>query len=253
MMLKSRLGVALTVIVAAGIGAAGGAFWGQWLSQRAFDSRVHSYLIAHPQVLMEMDSALRRQADQARDQAVVKHLAAIDHNPGDPVWGNPKGTVTIAEWFDYQCPFCKAEAPVLARLVKADPHVRVVEKMFPVIGGPGSVIAAKAALASMRQGKFVAFHAALLADHTPEDHLDEARIMAIAKSVGLDVARLKHDMAAPGIMARISANLTLAREIGITATPGLVIGDHLDVGFLPYARLKALVDEAEKAKPGAAQ
>lgn len=216
-------------------------------SSEHFDSMVHDYLIAHPEVLIEMSQALREKqqaaAQEKARQGIVQNRAALYSDPADPVAGNPSGTITVVEFFDAECPFCKRLAPDLQRLIAENKGVRLVYKEFPILG-PGSVTAAKAALASIRQGKYEAFHNALMADATPEHQLTEAHIMEIAKSVGLDTVRLKADMASPEVAAKIYSNRALAQALGVTATPGLVIGDRMVAGALPYPALLQAIDEA---------
>jgi protein-disulfide isomerase len=218
----------------------------------AMDTTIHDYLTRHPEVLMEMSQALQAKqqaaAAERAKQGIERNRAALFSNPADPVAGNPAASVTIVEFFDAECPFCKKVAPDLARLVAEDPDVRLVFKEYPILG-PGSFVAAKAALASMAQGKYEAFHNALMADQTPEHQLAEPRIMAIARSVGLDVKRLKDDMGAGEIETAINGNRALAQAVGITGTPGLIIGDKMVPGAMPYDALKQAVKSvrAERA------
>ena len=219
----------------------------------ALDAALHDYLLAHGDVVLQalQENQKRQQAaraEQARE-AIVRDRAALLADPTDPVVGNPSAAVTVVEFFDAECPFCKREAPALKRLYAEDPSVRVVYKDFPILG-PGSVAAAKAALAAMRQGRYEVFHDALMADATPEHQLSEPRILAIARSSGLDVARLRRDMAAPEIAAKIAANIDLARKLGITGTPGVIIlgpgpnSGRLLPGAISLAALKTAVAEA---------
>ncbi len=220
------------------------------------DASIHDYLTRHPEVLMEMSAALRQKQRAAMEekakQALADNHAALFDDPADPVVGNPKGDVTVIEFFDAECPYCKKLAPDLRRLMAVDPGVKLIYKEFPILG-PGSMAAAKAALAARRQGKYEAFHDALMADATPEHQLAEPRILQIAKAAGLDVARLKTDMASPEIAAKIAANIDLARKIGLTGTPGLIIGGSLVPGAMPYEALKQAVAEARLQKITARQ
>jgi len=218
-----------------------------------FDAKVHAYLSKHPEVMAEMSAALQQKQQAA---ALEKSSAAIKANAQalfaaaeDPVIGNPVGDVTVVEFFDYQCPYCKAEAENLTRLVAEDNHVRVVFKQFPVVGGPGSMTAAKAALAAIAQGKYANLHNALMKDKTPERQLTDNQIYALAGTAGLDVDRLKRDMATPDFAMKIAASMTLGRDIGITGTPALVIGGRVINGMVPYDALKGIVaDERTHTK-----
>ncbi|TWB41029.1 DsbA family protein [Nitrospirillum pindoramense] len=205
---------------------------------------IRDYLLAHPEVLLEAQQALA--AKQAADrQAQARALVARNHDalvadPEDPEMGNPRGDVTIVEFFDDECPYCKMMAPTLEALIRTDPGVRVVLKDIAILG-PGSEVAARYALAAKRQGKYAAFHAALMADKTPEHQLTEAHLLEIAARLNLDTARLARDIQAPEIMGRAGRNRALAQAIGVTATPGLVIGDSVQTGALtPDALAKAV-------------
>ena len=219
------------------------------------EQTIHDALLRHPEWLAEMSQALRtkQQADMAERArtAMAQNKAALYSNPADPIAGNPSGTVTVVEFFDRECPFCKRIAPDLQRLLAENPDVRVVYKEFPILG-PGSIAAAKAALAAQRQGRYLPFHDALMADTTPEHQLAESRIMDIAQSVGLDLKRLKADMAAPDIAAAIESNKALARALGINGTPGLIIGDRFTAGAMSYEALRQAVAEARVQKAASA-
>lgn len=219
-------------------------------STQNFDDQVHDYLTRHPEVLMEMSQALARKrqeamASQAKD-AIAKHRAELFANPEDGSAGNPKGDVTIVLFFDAECPFCKKAAPDIGRLIATDRNLRVVYKEFPILG-PMSVTAAKAALASSRQGKYGAFHDALMADRTAEHQLTEAHLFEIASSVGINLARLKSDMASESIAAHVTADIAFADKIGIRSTPSMIIGDKLIPGAMSYEQLTQAVAHARKS------
>jgi len=209
-----------------------------------WDAAIHDYLLTHGDVVLQslQDNQKRQQA--ARMDALRPALLA---DPTDPVAGDPGAMVTVVEFFDNECPFCKKIAPDLSRLMAENRDVRIVYKEYPILG-PGSQIAARAALASMKQGKYDPFHAVLMADTTPEHQLAEPRVMEIAKGVGLDVIRLKADMAAPEIAAKIAGNGGLARQLGITGTPGLIIGDKVMSGAVPYQTMAGAVADARAAR-----
>lgn len=209
---------------------------------------IHDYLFEHPEVLPEMSAALQQKQRAAFDaharQAIDGNRRAIYGDGEDGIAGNPAGRVEVVEFFDYQCPFCKQLGPDLAKLAADNPDVRIVYKEFPILGG-GSVVAARAALASVRQGKYTVLHDALIADRTPEHQLDEGRILDIARTAGLDVERLRADMASPDVAAKVDANLALGQKLGISGTPDLIVHDQVLQGLLPYDQLRKLV--ADKA------
>ena len=162
----------------------------------------------------------------ASDQVVAQKDAALLNDPSSPVIGNPHASVAVIEFFDYACPYCKAAEPRLEALLKSDKGTKLVLKEFPILT-PESMIATKAALASVKQGKYVQFHNALMNYKGP---LESSLIFDTAKEVGLDVGRLRKDMASPEITDEILANFNLARSLRIFQTPGFIVGNHILTG-----------------------
>ena len=218
----------------------------QNLDKSRIEKIIREYLINNPEVLGEAIRALqakRKARRQTAAQASIRNnRKRIYEDPEDPVGGNPNGDVTIVEFFDYRCGFCKRVAPVVDAMLAKDNKIRIVYKEFPVLG-PNSVLAAKAALASRAQGKYLAFHKALM---YAKISYDEASIMKIATSVGIDTARLKKDMRAPGIQAQITKIRALARSLSIRGTPAFVIGEQLFPGALKPAQLARMIQMARK-------
>jgi protein-disulfide isomerase len=163
---------------------------------------------------------LQADKDAAQQAAIAKAESRITGDPGTQVLGNPNGDVTIVEFFDYQCPYCKADEPALEQLLKDDRGVKLIVKEFPILGAP-SLAASKAALASVAQGKYEPFHDALLAH---KGHLDTDQIDGIATDAGVDLARLRRDETAPEIADAIIYDFNLARSLKITGTPGFIVG-----------------------------
>jgi protein-disulfide isomerase len=184
-------------------------------------------------------------ADRTR-KALTDQRDALEKDPLAPVAGNPRGDVTVVEFFDYSCGYCKRVAPALEALKAADPNVRVVYKEFPILG-PGSVFAARAALAAHRQGKYEPLHRALM----QADALDEAVVRRLAAEVGLDVARLEKDMEAPEVMQALQGNQQLAAALDIGGTPAFVIGERLVPGAVGAEALQALVNQERERRKGA--
>jgi protein-disulfide isomerase len=162
-------------------------------------------------------------AAAARDQRAAGKIDALDNDPGSPSMGNPKGDVTIVEFFDYVCPYCKAVEPRLEAVLKSDRRVKLVLKEFPILTQQ-SMIASRMALAAVRQGKYTPFHLALM--HATGS-LQAADIDAIAQSVGLNVGKLHKDMYAPEVTDEIIANFNLARAMRAFQTPTFVVGSHI--------------------------
>ena len=210
---------------------------------------VHDYLLQNPEVIYQAVQELQRRhdAEEAKRQqvAVGEHKDQIFANGADPVGGNPKGDVTLVEFFDYHCGYCRGMAPQLRALLSQDPKVRFVFKDIPILS-PESTVAAKAALAAARQGqgKYQDFHFALM----QSKDLTREAIFDTAAKVGLDTKRLAQDMDDPAIAAKIDQNLKLAEDLGVNGTPAFVIGDTLIPGATEPARLAELIaKQREKA------
>jgi len=193
-------------------------------AQRAqIESILHDYLLNHPDILVQVAQKLQQQQNDQMQQQAMKAVGtqtqALFNSPNSPVAGNPKGKVTLVEFFDYQCPHCKSVEPAVMELLKTEPNLRVVYKEFPIFGA-GSQFASQAALAAQLQGKYPAFHAALMKAKAP---FSEEEILNTAKSVGLDIDKLKSDMTQPSIKQELADNLQLANALGLPGTPGFII------------------------------
>ncbi len=213
------------------------------------ESIVHDYLMKHPEVIIDAVQAYQETLQAAKDKAAKEELAKrssdLLNDPETQVLGNTKSDCTIVEFFDNQCPYCQANEPEIQKLLKQDNRVKLVLKEFPILG-PTSLVAAKAALASVKQGKYAEFHEALLSH---KGHYDKAQVVDdIAKSVGLDLDKLHKDMESPEIAAEIEKNLDLGRALNIDGTPGFVIGDQIVGGASSMDELKKYVADACKDK-----
>jgi protein-disulfide isomerase len=207
---------------------------------------VREYLLQHPEVLVEAIQKLEAKEETERnDKASAQLTAKKDELYADamaPVGGNKAGDVTVVEFFDYNCPYCKTVAPALKKAIEADGKVRLIYKEFPILS-PESEVAAKFALAAHLQGKYVPFHEALLAR---KGRADEAGALEVAKSVGLDVAKLKTDAAKPEIADAIKKNRALARALDMRGTPAFVIGNQLIGGAVDLEDFQAKIADARK-------
>jgi protein-disulfide isomerase len=207
----------------------------------AFETQALAFVRTHPEAIVESVNALetRRQADQANELTAIldQKRDEIFNDASTPVGVNPYGDATLVEFFDYNCPYCRKESPVLAAAEKADPGLRVVYKEFPILG-PGSTFAARAALASRAQGKYLAFHDAMLAH---PGAITETSALAIAGEAGLDLERLKIDMQDPAIDATIKRNLALADALHISGTPTFVAGKEIHPGLVDADGTKRLI------------
>ena len=207
---------------------------------------LHDYLVHNPEVLIDAlrdaEAQLTRDADAKASQALNDRRREVFADPVDPVGGNPHGDATIVEFFDYRCPYCKQVQPSLRQLIEQDPRLRLVYKELPVLG-PASVTAAHAALAAQKQGKYEAFHTAMMA---ARGQITDDTVYRIAGSVGLDLDRLKKDMAAPEVEQALKANLALADALNIHGTPAFIVGDRIVPGAVGLDALKDMVADARK-------
>lgn len=206
---------------------------------------IRDYLLRHPEVLVEAMQSLEAQqklaeAEQNRARIGANRKALLE-DPDSFVVGNPKGDVTVVEFFDYRCPYCKQVHPVVRDAVAKDGKVRLVLKEFPILG-PDSLTASRAAVAALQQkNKYLAFHDALMG---LRGGLSEATILQTAKEAGLDTDKLKADMKDPRVDRILRANHALAETLAITGTPAFVVGDELVSGALPPERLRELIQKA---------
>jgi protein-disulfide isomerase len=205
---------------------------------------IHDYLLQHPDVLI---AALRHAKDELHkddaakaSRAVADHRREIFNDPSTPVGGNSQGNETIVEFFDYRCPYCKQVEPSVEAMLRQDPNLRLIYKEFPILG-PVSVTAAYAALAAQRQGKYDAFHAAMM---EARGNITDDTVYRIAASVGLDIDKLKRDMASREFAQQIMENLKLANALDLRGTPAFVIGDKVVPGAADIATLKSMVADA---------
>lgn len=202
----------------------------------------------NPQIVMEAVAILEAQEDARKaDQSVVllsSRRDVLERDPNAPVLGNVDGDVTIVEFFDYNCPYCKRVKPEIQALMAADPDIRLVYREWPILG-EGSVFAARAALAARNQGKYEEFHWAMMG---LQGRAEEASILNAAAEIGLDVDKLRADMDAPEINEHIQTSMELAAALGFNGTPSFVIGEALVPGFIKTAQFEGYVAAAREAE-----
>ncbi|EAP79042.1 MULTISPECIES: DsbA family protein [Alphaproteobacteria] len=202
----------------------------------------------NPGIVFEAAQLFEQQQQALQAQAAAQVLdtekATLENDPNAPVLGNPDGDVTVVEFFDYNCPYCRRVKPEMEALLAADPNVRVVYREWPILGD-GSVFAARAALASRNQGKYEEFHWAMM---QLKERAEEASILRTAEDIGLDVAQLRSDMNGPEIEEHIQTSMRLAQSLGFSGTPSFVIGDSLAPGLIQADQMIELVDQARAAE-----
>jgi len=211
---------------------------------------VKDYLVAHPEVLQEAMSEFEKRqnaAELAKQVAgVSQHKEILFNSSHQVTLGNPKGDVTMVEFFDYNCGYCKRALGDMLALIKADPNLKVVLKEYPVLG-PGSLEAAQVAVAARMQDKtgkkYLDFHQRLLGARGPAD---KAHALAAAKDAGFDMARIEKDLASDEVRETLKETLKVADAIGLNGTPSYIIGSDVVVGAQGYDVLKEKVDAARK-------
>lgn len=188
-------------------------------------SIIRTYLVAHPEVLQEAANALQMKQSQAEDAASLKatkeNAAFLLGDTLDPVMGNPKGKITMVEFFDYLCPFCRQMQPTVFDLMKKNPNLRVVLKEFPIHGQP-AVLGTKVALAAHLQHKYTAMHDELM-QLTP-NQFTPAGLLKIAQKLKLNIKQFKADVQSKLMNKIIGQNYALARKLKLIGTPAFIIG-----------------------------
>jgi protein-disulfide isomerase len=235
--------VAAAALVIAACGQAGPGKAAQ--SAAPGSDQIRAYLLAHPEVIEEALGKLQEKRQAAADAqvkaALESHRGSLERDPRDFVAGNPNGKITLVEFFDYRCPYCKAALPDIQKLIAANKDVRFVLKEFPILS-PVSDSAARAAIAAKAQGKYWPVHQALLS----EKNLDEAAVARILKDNGVDLTKAEAAAKAKATSDQIDDTHALARITGVNGTPAFMIGDKMIAGWMPD-QIKAGI-EAERKK-----
>ncbi len=213
--------------------------------EQAIRKVVRDYIVKNPEIIAEAIAALRRKQEQAKSAkqtaSVAEHRKEIYASHMTPVGGNPKGSITVVEFFDYNCGWCKRAKPILDGVVEKDGNIRVVFKEFPILGA-GSVYAAQAALAARKQGKYLEFHNKMM---SYQGRISPPVVLKLAKEVGLDVDRLQADMKDPEITKALRANYELAQKIGVDGTPAFVIGTKV-AHYMQAEQFQAVFEQARR-------
>ncbi len=227
--------------------------WGNLASGAEFTPAQRAEIVGILRDALKQDPTILRdalvtlQADEGeRTQAAARSAIAQAREllitPADPVAGNPQGDVTIVEFFDTRCPYCRKMDPVMDSFLVKDRKVRLVYKDLPILG-PASLLGTKALLAAQKQGAYDKMREAVM--HLPPD-TTLPQLEAAARGLGLDWPRMAKDMDDPTVQARIDANLNLAHSLGIQGTPALVIGNDLIPGAVDLPDLEKAVAEARR-------
>jgi protein-disulfide isomerase len=200
------------------------------LQRKDVEAIIKEYLLNNPELLLDMQNALEAKMDKLQAERTAAYVksnpAEIFRSASSPVVGNVKGDVPVVEFFDYNCGYCKRAFGDVARLLDKDKQVRVILKELPILS-KGSEEAARVALAAKMQGKYWEFHRAMLES---SGQANEASALRIAEKIGVDVARLKKDMASAEVKKEIDATRALAQKLGIQGTPHFLVGDKIIPG-----------------------
>jgi protein-disulfide isomerase len=198
--------------------------------RKELETIIKDVLLNNPEIMLEVQNALESKMDkiQAERMAVaIKENATELYRPaGSPIVGNVKGDVPVIEFFDYNCGYCKKALSEVTQLMDKDKKVRIIMKEFPILS-KGSEEASRVALAAKMQGKYWEFHRAMLES---QGQANEAASLRIAEKLGLDMARLKKDMASPEVKKEIDDTRQLATKMGIQGTPHFIVGDRIIAG-----------------------
>ncbi len=212
-------------------------------SQEAFAERVREALVSNPFILSEAFNALETQSRNAEvnelQDAVTRNLSLIETAPASIAAGNPNGDITIVEFFDYECPYCRRALPRMNALRAADDGIRFIYFEMPILG-ESSLLAALAALAAHEQGGYEQLHNLMMSS---EGRLNEGIIMEFAVEAGLDPVRLREDMANPLLEDRLRSNMQLAQAVGVGSTPTFLVNGQVVIGWREE-EVTRLLDEA---------
>ena len=197
-------------------------------------------ILENPEIIMQAVAILQQREKERAASGANSVRLEIESDPNAPNLGNPEGDVTVVEFFDYNCPYCRSAGQTVQALLEADANVRVIYREWPILGDD-SVIAARAALAAREQGKYEAFHWALMSG---DGRVTEAVIFKVARDLGMDVAQLEADMVSPAVEAHIALSNALAQQLGFTGTPAFIVGNKTAPGMLSLDEITTLVVEA---------
>jgi protein-disulfide isomerase len=214
---------------------------------------IRDYLLRNPEILQEVIQEMERRQVQAdaekHREAIKEHAEAIFNSKRQVVIGNPQGNVTMVEFFDYNCGFCRKALADKIELMKADPNLRVVLKEFPVLG-EGSTQAAQVAIAVRMQDKtggkkYFEFHQKMFASR---GQVDKARALAVVREIGFDAARAERDMNSDEVRLTLEEDFKLAEALGINGTPTYVFSGQVVVGAVGVQKLREAINTARCGK-----
>lgn len=235
--------LAASMIALTPISASGEQMTGDQVKKLALEA-----ILENPEIIREAITLLQEKEELAKREAakevIRSQIVALEQDENAPVLGNPNGDVTVVEFFDYNCPYCKRAVPIIKAAIKNDPNLRVVYREWPILS-EGSTYAARAALAAREQGKYEELHWELM---EIRGRIDEAVVIKAAETIGLDIDKLKADMKAPEIDAHIEKSMQLAQVLNFSGTPSFVVGENLAPGLISPSQLQGMIAEARESQ-----
>ena len=218
------------------------------LSQDISDEKIKQLaleaILENPEIIMQAVSILRQRDAEIIASGANTVRLELENDPGSPNLGNIDGDVTVVEFFDYNCPYCRQAGKTLQELIGSDPNVRIIFREWPVLGEE-SIFAARAALASRAQGMYEEFHWALM---NGEGRATEASILKVARDLKLDIDRLLTDMESPAVELHLGRSNDLARSLGFTGTPAFIVGDQTVPGMISLEKIEQLIADVRAAE-----
>lgn len=212
----------------------------------ALEDYVRDFILNNPEVLIEAVNRFKAKEEQKQEADAVaaldKHKDYLYKNKELPQAGNPKGDITVIEFFDYNCGYCKRAFETVTEAIKDDKKLRIVFIELPILS-PQSKTAAQWGLAANMQGKYFEYHTALMT--TTEPKTDEM-LERTAKELGLDIEKMKKDAASEEVAKMLEKKVEIARDLRISGTPGFIVGDQIIRGYIPYDAMKGMIAEARK-------
>ena len=243
-MKTNKVLVSLSVAMLIGFSSLQGEEVSTALSRAEIEKIVREYILQHPEVLMESVQSHRErervEAQKRSKDAVAANRRELFDNAASPVAGTAEAEVTIVQFFDYKCGYCRRVSPTLSTLLEKHKNVRMIYKELPILG-PDSHMASRAALAAQKQGAYAALHKELMTLNGP---ITPEAIEGAGKKLGLDVAKLKADMGSKEVESALMRNQQLANAIGVQSTPSFVIGGELISGAMDLAGFEQLISKS---------
>ena len=213
------------------------------LSKQEIDKLIYEYIMNNPEVILESVDKLRKKMEENSnlDENYLKeNFLKLANDPSIPYMGSDKPKVTIIEFFDYNCGYCKKSLDAVAELLRTEYDLKISFRDYPILS-PSSRVAAKAALAAREQGKYFVFHSALM---SMQGNLNEKTIFSIANDLGLDIKKLKIDMENSQIEKILADNERVAKKLNIRGTPTFIINGKLYPGALELNKLRKIINDS---------